>query len=129
MYNGKPVIAAALSTDSSLIALIPKVRMFDGSADFTGEAVYPYLTYEELTNIEALHADDEEIESDVTYRIHLYGTTSLSTIAGHVNRIMHALGYGRNYSRDIDESDRVDSIPPGPITKHKVMSFSGIFTA
>lgn len=129
MYNGKPTIAAALSTDASLIALIPKVRMFDGAADFSAAPTYPYLTYEEIANTEALHADDEEIESEVTFRIHLYGTASLSTIAGHVNRVMHALGYGRNYARDEDETDKNDTIPAGPVTKHKIMSYTGIFPA
>jgi hypothetical protein len=123
MYNGKPTVATALSTDASLIALIPKVRMFDGSADFSAAPVYPYLTYEEIGNSESLRADDDEVESEVTFRIHLWGQASLSTIAGHVNRIMQALGYGRNYSQDQDEA-----LDTG-IIKHKIMSFSGTFTA
>jgi hypothetical protein len=124
IYNGKPTIATALSTDVSLVALIPKVRMFDGAANFTTAPTYPYLTYSELANIEALHADDDEVESEVTFRIHLWGTASLSTIAGHVNRIMRALGYGRNYSNDQDEQ-----LDTGQNIKHKIMSFTGIFTA
>jgi len=130
MYNGKPTVAAALSTDTALIAKIPKVRMFSGIADFEGKPVYPYLTYEELANGEALHADDEEVESEVTFRIHLWGTNEsnktadMSTMAGHVNRIMHAIEYGRNYSQDSDE--QLDS---GLIIRHKIMSFSGTFPA
>lgn len=124
MYNGKPVIAAALSTDAALIALIPAVRMFDGIANFSGAPIYPYLTYSELANIEALHADDEECESEVTFRIHLWGTASLSTLAGHVNRIMKTIGYGRNNSNDLDE--KLDS---GQTVKHKIMSYSTTATA
>ena len=124
MYNAKPAIATALSTDASLIALIPKARMFDGIAKFTSAPVYPYLTYEELTNIEALHADDDEIESEVTFRIHLWGTSSLSTLAGHINRIMHVLGFGRNYANDQDEQ-----LESGSIIKHKIMSYTTTYTA
>lgn len=124
IYNGKPAIATALSTDSSLIALIPKIRMADGFQSPTAAQVYPYLDYYELTNIEALNADDDEIESEVTFRIDLWGTASLSIIAGHVNRIMQAIGYNRNYSNDQDER-----LETGTIIKHKIMSFSGTFQA
>lgn len=124
MYNGKPIIATALSTDASLIALVPKVRMFEGIATFSTAPVYPYLTYEEIGNIEALHADDEECESEVTFRIHLWGTASLSTIAGHIDRIMKVIGFGRNYAMDQDEQ-----LESGAIIKHKIMSYSGTFTA
>jgi hypothetical protein len=98
--------------------------MFDGIADFSGTPIYPYLTYEELNNSEGLRADNDEVESEVTFRIHLWGTASLSTIAGHVNRIMQAAGYGRNYAQDMDEI-----LDDGTKIKHKIMSFTGNFTA
>ena len=123
MVNAKPTIATALSTDVLLIATIPKVRMFDGIADFASSPVYPYLTYEEIANIEALHADDEEEESEVTFRIPLWGTTSLSTLAGHVDRIMKLIGFGRNNSNDQDEK-----LETGQTIKHKIMSYSNIFS-
>lgn len=119
MVNAKPTIATALSTDASLIALIPKTRMFDGIATFSSAPVYPYLTYEEISNTEALHADDEEIESEVTFRIHIWGNASLSIIAGHVERVMKSIVFGRNYSRDQDET-----LETGIIIKHKIMSYS-----
>jgi len=124
VINMKPSIATALSTDEQLIALLPKIYMFDGIATFTGVPIYPYLTYEEIANIEALNADDEERESEVTFRIHLWGTASLSTIAGHVNRIMHNIDFGRNYSQDQDEQ-----LDTGQIIKHKILSYSGTFVA
>ena len=124
MYNAKPAIATALSTDSALIALIPKVRMADGFQTPTATQVYPYLDYYELANIEALHADDTEIESEVTFRIDLWGTASLSILAGHIDRIMKTLGYGRNYFQDQDEQ-----IEGGPVVKHKIGSYTGQFTA
>jgi hypothetical protein len=121
MVNAKPAIATALSTDTSLIALLPKVRMFDGIASFSTAPVYPYLTYEELTNIEGHHADDEEKASEVTFRIHIWGVNSLSTIAGHVNRIMHTINFGRNYAQDQDEV-----LESGVVVKHKIMSFTSV---
>jgi hypothetical protein len=123
MYNAKTIIATALSTDSTLIALIPKVRMFEGIAIFTGTPDYPYLTYEEIGNIEALHADDEEAESEVTFRIHIWAIASTSIIAGHINRIMKSIEFGRNFAQDQDE--QLDS---GQVIKHKIMSYSGTFT-
>ncbi len=122
MVNAKPTIATALSTDVSLIALVPKVRMFDGTAVFSSEPVYPYLTYEELANIEGHHADDDEIASEVTFRVHIFSTSSLSTIAGHVIRIMHTINFGRNYAQDQDEV-----LENGVVIKHKIMSFTSVF--
>ena len=98
--------------------------MFDGIAVFSTAPIYPYLTYEELINIEALHADDESIEDEVTFRIHLWGTASLSVMAGHIDRIMRTINFGRNYSMDSDEM-----LDTGIIIKHKIMSYSGTFTA
>jgi hypothetical protein len=121
VVNAKPTIATALSTDNQLIALIPKARMFDGIATFDYTPIYPYLTYEELANIESVHADDEEIASEVTFRIHIFGTSSLSTIAGHVNRIMHSINFGRNYAQDQDEV-----LETGEKIKHKIMSFTSV---
>lgn len=119
MYNAKPIIATALSTDGSLIALIPKVRMFEGSGVFNSTTVFPYLTYEEIANVESVHADDEEIVSSVTFRIHIWSMTNTSTMAGHVNRIMKTIGFGRNFAMDED-----DALENGTILKHKIMSYS-----
>ena len=123
MYNPKTAVATALSTDSALIALIPKVRMASSTIGFTGEPTYPYLTFFELANQPALVADDDEIESEITIRIDLWGTATLSTIAGHVDRILKTIGYTRNYSTDNDEV-----LETGVKVFHKSMSFSGTFT-
>lgn len=123
MVNVKPDIATALSTDSSLIALVPKVSMFDGSAVFKSTPSYPYIKYEELANIEGLQADDEELESEVTFRFHVWHTASTSTIAGHINRIVKSIGFTRNYARDQDEV-----LETGQVIKHKILSYSGNFT-
>lgn len=124
MYNAKPAIATALTTDSALVALIPKVRMADGFQSPTATQVYPYLDYYELINIEALHADDAEVESEVTFRIDLWGTASLSILAGHIDRIMKTLGYGRNYFQDQDEQ-----LDTGVTVKHKIGSYSNTYPA
>ena len=124
MYNGKPAIATALSADTALVALIPKTRMADGyQSPVTGQE-YPYLDYYELANIPALNADDEEAESEVTFRIDIWGKASLSVLAGHINRIMVDIGYCRNGSNDQDEK-----LNDGTTVKHKIMSFTGTFTA
>lgn len=123
IYNAKPTIATALSTDAALIALIPAVRMFSSVADFTGMPIYPYLTFFELANIPALQADDEEIESEISVRVDIWGTATLSTIAGHVDRIMKTIGYTRNYAMDNDEV-----LDTGAVIRHKTLSFSGTFT-
>lgn len=97
--------------------------MFDGVASFAGAPIYPYITYDEIFNGEALHADDQELESELTFRVHVWGTASLSTIAGNINRIMHGIEFGRNYSMDQDEI-----LDVGTVVKHKIMSFTGTFT-
>ena len=123
MVNQKQAIATALSTDTALIALIPKVRMFSSVAAFTTTPEYPYLTFFELANSPALQADDDEVESEFTIRVDLWGTASLSIIASHVDRILKTIGYGRNYAMDNDEV-----LDDGTRIFHKSMSFSGTFT-
>ena len=125
MYTGgKAAVFAALTGDASLIALIPADRIFNGSADFSGDPVFPYLTFDELNNGEGQSADNDEIESEVTFRINVFGTASLTTIAGHIDRIMKALGYGRNYKQEQDEA-----LNESTIVKHAIMSYTGNFTA
>jgi len=123
VYNAKPHIASALTNDAQLVALVPVANMFDGIAVFTGAPPYPYITFEELANTEDLHADDLEAESAVTFRVHVWHEASTSAIASHLNRIMHAIDFGRNYAFDQDE--KLDN---GQIIRHKVMSFTGVFT-
>jgi len=122
MYNGKPVITTALTSDSSLIALIPAARIND-SYPTESTPIYPFLSFMEIGNTPSLNADDEEIESEVTFRIDIYGKSSLSVTAGHVDRIMKSIGYGRNYSDDNNEM-----LDDGTKIFHKVMSFTGTFT-
>lgn len=122
MYNAKPLISSALINDSSLTALVPQSRIFEGSAKFNTQTVYPYIVYYELVNLEGQNADNEEIESDVTFRFDVYGTSSLSTIATHINRIIKSIGFTRNYF--IDNDERLDT---NQIIKHKIGSFSGNF--
>lgn len=123
MFNAKPTIATALSTDSALIALIPKLRMFSSIAAFSTTPTYPYLTFSELANNPSMFADDSEEESEITIRLDVWGTASLSTIAGHVDRVMKTIGFGRNWANDSDEI-----FDDGTRIYHKSMSFSGIFT-
>ena len=123
MVNQKPAIATALSTDAALIALIPKVRMFSSVAAFATTPEYPYLTFFVLSDSPALQADDDEVESEITVRVDLWGTSSLSAIAGHVDRIMKSIMFGRNWAMDNDEV-----LDTGERIFHKSMSFSGTFT-
>ena len=123
MFNAKPVIATALSTDTAIVALIPKTRMFSSIAAFTTTPAYPYLTFFELANNPGMFADDIEEESEITIRVDIWGTGSLSTIAGHVDRVMKTIGFGRNWANDNDEI-----LETGERIYHKSMSFSGTFT-
>ena len=123
MYNGKIAIATALSTDTALIALIPKARMFSSVAAFATTPTYPYLTFFVLANSPSMFADDSEEESSITIRVDLWGTASLSVIMGHVDRILKTIGYGRNYAMDNDEV-----LDTGERVFHKSLSFSGTFT-
>lgn len=122
MYNAKPLIASALIADINLIALVPVTQIFDGMAKFTNQTIYPYIVYYELANVEGQQADDEELESEVTFRFDVYGTSSLSTIASHITRILQTIDFTRNYFMDQDE--RLDT---NEIIKHKIGSFTGNF--
>ena len=74
-------------------------------------------------NAPALFSDDDETESEITIRMDIWGTASLSIIAGHVDRVLKTIGFGRNWANDSDEI-----LDDGTRIYHKSLSFSGTFT-
>ena len=153
MTNIKQIVSYALSNDSDLLELIPKVRMFNGAALFTGKPVFPYLVFYILNDVEAQQADDEEIESEITIRIDLYHHSSESQTINKSIIWGSDVEWGQDYrwtsseitSIDLEliknEVNRViknvgftrnyfqdmDEIKETGIIKHKIGSYTGNF--
>jgi hypothetical protein len=124
MFNAKPIVFTLLTNDAGLTALVPKTRIFHGTAIFKKEPIFPFIVYDQLDNHESLHADDEEVETEVTFRFKIYNRDSTSTIANNLERVLKSIQFGRNYTQDQEEA-----LETGEIIKYEVMSYTATFTA
>lgn len=75
------------------------------------------VTYYELDNSEAQHADDEEYSSNIAFQVDVWCDTSseCSNLAIKVNQKMQELGFKRTMTHDLKED--------GAMKHHKTMRF------
>ena len=104
MLNVKPTVYTALSTDTTLKALVTGGIFADRNPD---GGTYPAITYSEISNVPALNADNAEDMSKVTVQVSVMTDSgSTSAIAERVNEIMtKSLGFSRQFSGDILDGD------------------------
>lgn len=100
MQNIKSAVLTALQTATALSTLTG--FYFQYPPAFTN---LPLLSYFEIDNIGNLYADDQEIGSEITFQIDLWGKTSLSAYALAVDTAMIGINFTRMSSRDLFEKD------------------------
>ena len=81
-------------------------------------AALPLISFFELDNAEAEHADDEELTSDISYTIDIWALSPEEThaLAAKVNQAMRSIGFKRDGSNDLYEAETR--------YHHKTMRFS-----
>lgn len=102
MLSIKSAVLTALQTATALSTLQGQKVYFFHPPDF---ANLPVASYFELDNTGNLYADDEEIGSEFTYQIDLWGKTSLTALAQAIDDVMTGLDFNRIASRDLYEND------------------------
>lgn len=122
MIDLKPQITAALRGDTAIDTLLGKdargnVKIYPEVAP--DDVTFPYITYFEIINSEATHADDEELESDIHFQIDVWSKGNTSPVAKEVAKVMKSLGFRRTSADDQFEKDTK--------TYHKILRFSGRF--
>lgn len=110
--RGSQTIAKLVGKDSAgLVKVYPEtVPVYD-----KGPVTVPYITFFELTNFEAVHADDAEIESEAHFHIDIWTKGNTGPIAIEVDKVMKELGFRRTSA-----GDRYDS---GTATYRKIMKY------
>jgi len=117
MIDLKAAIVAALKADTQLISLLGGPRIYSQPAP--DETEKPRISYFELDNISAIHADDAELESEIHIQIDIWNAIdgSNTAIAERVDAVMDGIGFARTGCQDLYEQETK--------TQHKAMRFRG----
>lgn len=100
MQNLKSTVLTALQTATALSTLTG--FYFQYPPAFTN---LPLLSYFEIDNIGNLYADDQEIGSEITFQIDLWGKESLSAYSLAVDTVMTGIDFTRVTAQDLFEKD------------------------
>lgn len=100
MVNLKPDVVAALKADPQLAALVgDRVYFFYPQV----APVYPLITYYELSNRAAAHADNCATFAEIVMVINVISDRSTTVVSQHVERIMRDLGFVQDLAHDLHE--------------------------
>lgn len=99
MINLDQEVFDALNNDAGLILLLSGRRVYEPNRAPDDENRLPAIIYEEISNVPALAADDEENASRVTYSIRAYTwDDNLLAIINAIERVMIAINFTRHSS-------------------------------
>lgn len=114
MITMKSTIKNALTNDSTLInKLNGHSSIYAVHAPDADE--YPRITYFEMTNLDANHADDAAYSSRLVYQVDVWSKTNPDAIAVEVDRLMKSIGFFRIGGADLYED--------GTQVYHKALRF------
>ena len=103
MITMKSAIRTALINDAALVKLLGGQRVYAVRAPNADE--YPRITYFEMTNLDANHADDKAYSSRMVYQVDVWSKGNPDPIAIEVDRVMKSIGFVRNGGVDLYEDD------------------------
>ena len=103
LLNVKEKLYSALSNNADIKALAVGGIYFGISPD---AGTYPVITYQEISNVPALMADDAEQISRITVSINVITqNTSTFALAEKVDEVMTSLGFMRDFSHIFNQDD------------------------
>lgn len=110
MIDVKPTITPALRNSEAIASLIGRdqegiVKVYPQTTPDEYSVDFPYITYFEITNFEANHADDDELQSEIHIQVDVWSKGNTEPISTEVNRIMKSLGFMRTGTKDEYERD------------------------
>ena len=95
-------VYASLSTDKTLVSKLKGGKKGIYHLHGPDAGSYPVIVYSTLSDVPALHADNEEIARRVTVRIHIMTKDGqYGTLYADVQRIMRGLGFMRVQTNEI----------------------------
>lgn len=103
MITMKSAIRTALINDAALVNLLGGQRVYAIKAPNADE--YPRITFFEVTNFDANHADDQVYSSRMVYQVDVWSKINPDPIAKEVDRILKSIGFARTGGADLYEDD------------------------
>ena len=89
---------------NALTSALPDYDIVKYVKDYDGK--YPYVVYKEISNVPALHADNEEIQTRTTYQISIVTSNDeYSPLEEAIKKTMRSLDFRRVSSDDILDGD------------------------
>ena len=103
MITMKSAISTALKGDTAITGALGGERIYAVNAPNANE--YPRITYFEITNFDANHADDAAYSARMLYQIDVWSKGNPDPIAVEVDRVMKSIGFVRTGGTDFYEKD------------------------
>lgn len=93
MLNVKPQVVDALENNIELVNLLGGEKVFFMTTSEDTEL--PYITYQEIVNIDDTYYDNEAYSSDIQMVINIWSYGSTTKLAQEVDRTMKSLHFKR----------------------------------
>jgi hypothetical protein len=103
MITMKKAIRTALINDDALVNLLGGQYVWPQRAPDANQ--YPRITFFEMTNFDANHADDQAYSSRMVYQIDVWSKNNPDPIAIEVDRVMKSISFSRAGAADLYEDD------------------------
>jgi hypothetical protein len=104
MITMKSAIRTALINDPAVIALLKnEPRVYAVKAPNADE--YPRISFFEITNHDANHADDKAYSARMLYQVDVWSKGNPDPVAVEVDRVLKSIGFARVGGADLYEDD------------------------
>lgn len=96
-------VYTALSTNTALINLLGGSNIYQPNQTINTTEPFKAVVFEEISNVPAISADNQEKESRITYRLLVYNSESLVPIMNAVEQIMIGINFVRHSSQNLHD--------------------------
>lgn len=97
-------VVAALKTITPMVFFIAPPVEIGEQVVIDGQKLmfnYPYIVYDEASDIGVDYADNVEIASEIIYNVSVINNDDTNTVANQVVNVMRSLGYERDTKHDL----------------------------
>lgn len=110
MLNVKPQVVEALENNTALVNLLGGKKVFSMTTSEDTEP--PYITYQEINNIDDDYYDNEAYSSEIYLVFNIWSYGSTTKIAQELDKTMKGLGFKRtgahdNYDKEVEIHQKI----------------------
>lgn len=108
MIDLSPLVLSTLEASAAIVAIVGRdadgnIRIYEHTTPYSED--FPRITFFEMTNFDSSFADDEDIESRISYQVDIWSKGATATLANEVDLAMKTAGFARTSSIDLYEDD------------------------